>query len=540
MHSPNARRRFALSLAAVLLSACGMVTDPGDIDFDLCPDIGGVAIDSTEVEVRLGEEVQLSAMALDRNGDPNMFCPAPTWSSSDAGALYVTGDGRITLVAPGTYWAYAKVDRYRDSIRVVASTAPIASLTIEPIPAGFLVGQTSRLAVGARDAAGNRLPVRRPAWQSSDTRVVAITADGAILARVPGTSTISAVVEGRTESMAIVTSRDAPAIRFTDIDAGAWHACALVGGGGIEPGTPYCWGSGFGVTARERARPVRIATDLRFEQVTVGMGHSCATTAAGAVWCWGGNGAGELGDGTRTPSSTPVRAATNVPLHGVVASGTMTCGLSADGQIHCWGAWSNVTRLRPAAVTTTARFTRLTAGDRAICGLATDGSVHCWGEFAYRQYREPTKVSGAITFRAIDMGSLALCGVDVDGAMWCWGTNTGPFWAGEGTRHEPVRVNGGENLVDVAAGGQFACATATDARRWCVGALVADGAGDGLTLMPVTRAPEHEFARVVGGGFVGCAIDVVGGAWCWGNNVEGGTGTGPEFDATRPLQLRVE
>lgn len=72
----------------------------------------------------------------------------------------------------------------------------VASVTIEPV-SGLYVGNTIRLTVIMRDAAGRELTNRPVVFSSSDVRVSRVSATGLVQALAVGTATITATSEGR-------------------------------------------------------------------------------------------------------------------------------------------------------------------------------------------------------------------------------------------------------------------------------------------------------------------------------------------------------
>jgi len=84
----------ALPLLAAAALACSNVTDAGD---------GVVALDvkvPSRLEVEVGDTVQLSARALDRNGDS--VAATITWSTPDTTVSVAPATGLVTGLAPGT------------------------------------------------------------------------------------------------------------------------------------------------------------------------------------------------------------------------------------------------------------------------------------------------------------------------------------------------------------------------------------------------------------------------------------------------------
>ncbi len=85
------------------------------------------------------------------------------------------------------------------------------------------------------------------------------------------------------------------------VDAGVYHACAVLDKGGVT-----CWGSDeFGQLGRVQ-RGVAIPNLKDVVSVTLGEYHSCALDKTGHVKCWGRNLRGSLGNGSVLDRAVPV------------------------------------------------------------------------------------------------------------------------------------------------------------------------------------------------------------------------------------------
>jgi hypothetical protein len=166
-------------------------------------------------------------------------------ASGTRACVRAVAPGTITVV--GTSVASGRVDSVR--IRAVAVTLPVAVR----VPAnGYMVaGASWRVTSTVVSAAGNTDGVNQATTVASlDTNVVTIAADGTIVARSPGSTSLT------------FTSAAAP-----------------------------------NVTA---AMPVQVTTGVAFRQLAVGYAQEvCGRTAEGHVFCWGNNTYGELGEGSQ-------------------------------------------------------------------------------------------------------------------------------------------------------------------------------------------------------------------------------------------------
>jgi alpha-tubulin suppressor-like RCC1 family protein len=235
-------------------------------------------------------------------------------------------------------------------------------------------------------------------------------------------------------------------LKFTSIDAGAAHTCALTGAG-----EAYCWGRNDRGQLGDGTIVVRLAPALvsgcTFQQIAAGgfnIGHTCGLTATGQTYCWGDNETGQLGVGSADvlPHPTPLAVSTGVTFASITAGlGRHSCGRTALGTAYCWGqnsfgALGNGTQKGsaiPVEVAGTRTFSQLIAGGFIghTCAFTGTGDAYCWGENETGQVGDgttvdrlaPTAVVGGLIFTSIDAGFRHTCGRDNTGAVYCWGAN---------------------------------------------------------------------------------------------------------------------
>ena len=129
----------------------------------------------------------------------------------------------------------------------------------------------------------------------------------------------------------------------------------------------------------------------------------------------------------------------------------------------------------------------------------------------------------------ISAGLAHTCQVNEDGSVRCWGSNT-VGQLGNGTRTDerttvPVLVTGLPTAVAVTAGGNFSCALLFDGSVRCWGindhGQLGNGAGPGLSLVPVAVTGITTAVAIASGTHHTCALLANGTVRCWGNTVTG-------------------
>ncbi|HEU5154489.1 MAG TPA: protein kinase, partial [Gemmatimonadales bacterium] len=142
----------------------------------------------------VGSTMNLSAVLRDGRGK-RLEDRTITWTSSSS-AVSVFPNGQVLAVGPGTATVTASSEGRSASATITVSPVPIASLSLAGAPADLNPGDSVRLTAATRDARGGTLANRQMTWESSDPSVATVSG-GLVIARGPGTATISAVSEGK-------------------------------------------------------------------------------------------------------------------------------------------------------------------------------------------------------------------------------------------------------------------------------------------------------------------------------------------------------
>ncbi|MFO0554294.1 MAG: hypothetical protein U0271_38290 [Polyangiaceae bacterium] len=306
--------------------------------------------------------------------------------------------------------------------------------------------------------------------------------------------------------------------------------------------------------------------------------HACAVLSTGAVWCWSDGHAAEL------PFLEDVVdiALRNFTVCAVLSSGALrcltfaddpnqlwagvqpdfddlvaiagsedhTCVLHRGGTVSCWGeqrltgggtpaqpstsTFSSPEEL-PVVVPTITDAVGIAAGPEMTCVTRRDRSVACWGALTMMDPFEQSGPEPAVLEWADDVTSFALgarhsCAVQSTGKVLCWGLNDrlqlGSAAGYSNGRQSPVHVEGLEDAVAAAAGGEFTCARRSSGELVCWGSSEKGQLGDGATTIaePTVVEPLVDVTRVAASGQIACAIGrevtrTSAAVWCWGGSL---------------------
>jgi alpha-tubulin suppressor-like RCC1 family protein len=177
------------------------------------------------------------------------------------------------------------------------------------------------------------------------------------------------------------------------VSAGGYHTCAVT-----RNGSAYCWGSnyygqlGIGSDVLFSADPLPVKTDLRFTRIDAGANHTCAIATDGQSYCWGSAEYGELGDGAAFKPGLPgpatpvlVRLISSTSL--ISAGVNQTCAVERRAGTYCWGRGTEGQLANGDAANFAIRqpikgdiaFDILsTGGTTHACGISS-GILYCWG-----------------------------------------------------------------------------------------------------------------------------------------------------------------
>ncbi len=374
-----------------------------------------------------------------------------------------------------------------------------------------------------------------------------------------------------------------------DLDAGAFHSCAIVDGGSVK-----CWGhneAGQLGDGTELPRQSAVKASGLANVTSLGLGgfHSCAVDS-GKAKCWGANYRGELGDGTTSSSSVAVTVAGLTAVIDVdaglwsqqmydyeddeYAPGSHSCAVIEGGSVYCWG-YNGYGQLgdgttqdsaTPVNVLGINNAVGVSLGLRHSCAILENNDIKCWGSNTRKHYFDcccgnpcvehfrggqlgdgstadspyPVNVANVSNAAALSVGAWHSCALLEGGSITCWGD--GEYGQlGNGTHSystSPTPAGQSAPAAEIASGEYHVCAVLEGGSIECWGNNFEYALGNdlgGYALSPVRKPGLTKAAQKAAGGYTHtCAVVDGGSILCWGNNLLNQLGA-----ATDPAVIRT-
>ena len=201
------RRLEQLATLAILLgamTACdsgGNPLSPG-VRASAAASAAGLTVSPPTASLAVGQTVQLSAI------DASGRTVSAKWSSSDVAVATASGSGLVTAVGGGTATIRARSGKASGTatVTVTATSPTVASVEVTPSSASVAVGSSVQLTATVRDASGNVISGKAIAWSSANAAIAQVDAAGKVTGVAPGSTTVSATVDGKAGSSAITVT----------------------------------------------------------------------------------------------------------------------------------------------------------------------------------------------------------------------------------------------------------------------------------------------------------------------------------------------
>lgn len=167
--------------------------------------VATVTVTPTGVHLQPGGTRQFTATARASDGTV-ITGRAVTWAAGNTSVLSVNGQGLATAVAAGQTTVSATVDGVTGQVTVTVDPPPPPTAASVQVTPSFTIvrrGTDVQLQAQVRAADGTLLN-KTVTWTSSDTRIANVTSNGLVKTKRNGTITITATVDGKSDSALIV------------------------------------------------------------------------------------------------------------------------------------------------------------------------------------------------------------------------------------------------------------------------------------------------------------------------------------------------
>jgi trimeric autotransporter adhesin len=162
-----------------------------------------ISITPTSLSINAGQQAQMTAKVLDQVGT-EMVGQSIQWSSSNTSTGQVSATGVVSAIAVGSSTILAVSGGLSASAAVSVVNAPVASVRISPSTVSTVVGAGAvTLTATALDGNGVVLPGRASTWASQNPTVASVSSLGVLTAVGPGTTSVTATIEGKTASITV-------------------------------------------------------------------------------------------------------------------------------------------------------------------------------------------------------------------------------------------------------------------------------------------------------------------------------------------------
>lgn len=164
--------------------------------------VASVDMNPGELELQIGQSATITATPKSADGIA-LTGRSISWKSRDPGIATVSSSGQVTAKSAGSTIIEASSEGVTGVALVTVANVPVSSVVVTPDTATLVVGQSKQLSAKTYDAGGTELSGRTITWSSSNEDVASVSSSGKVLAVAPGSATITATSEGKSDQATI-------------------------------------------------------------------------------------------------------------------------------------------------------------------------------------------------------------------------------------------------------------------------------------------------------------------------------------------------
>jgi hypothetical protein len=204
----------AQALGTTTVSATANAVSAADSVTVVLPTLRSISVTSGEKSIPLGDSLQLSAMGLYNDGSTQNLTGSAQWASSNPAILIIGSSGIVTAKATGSVTVTAAVGTINGATTLVVGPPVIVSFKVAPATSLLATGGYEQLsAVETLSDGTTQYVTGGRSWSSSNAAVADVTNHGFVVARHPGTVTIS-ISSGSAEGSATLTVKPLLAVSY--------------------------------------------------------------------------------------------------------------------------------------------------------------------------------------------------------------------------------------------------------------------------------------------------------------------------------------
>jgi uncharacterized protein YjdB len=164
--------------------------------------VASVDMNPGELKLQIGQSSAITATPKAADGT-TLSGRSITWKSRDPGIATVSSTGEVTAKSAGSTIVEATSEGVTGVTLVTVANIPVSSVVVTPDAATLTVGESKQLDAKTYDAGGSELSGRTITWSSSNEDVASVSSTGKVLAVAPGSATITATSEGKSDKATI-------------------------------------------------------------------------------------------------------------------------------------------------------------------------------------------------------------------------------------------------------------------------------------------------------------------------------------------------
>jgi trimeric autotransporter adhesin len=160
----------------------------------------------------INQSTQGAARTYDASTN-ELFGRSIAWSSENPAVATVNAAGLVTAVSAGSVTILATSEGQTGVASVTVSpplAAPVASVALSAARTTLNIGDSTQVVVTLKDAANAILTGRTVTFANSNSSVATVSPTGQVVAKVNGSTTITATSEGKSATLAITVSPATP------------------------------------------------------------------------------------------------------------------------------------------------------------------------------------------------------------------------------------------------------------------------------------------------------------------------------------------